>query len=371
MIEMQYNFPLLPGLPAQWRERLRQTVEAVSDEDFAAMRPTFRQDVSKLTWTAAEWLGMAAERTLITEGSHHGSLLSLLAAGVAGKPLAVDAAAYTGALEQARALGCPLVGCAIDTEGMLPGSLREQCERAVATGRPVAGVFLTVTVHNPLGFVASERRRLELVDVAREFGLLILEDDTYGFMEPEAPERMAALAPERTFFITSLSKIYAPAVRTGFLVVPEGYVEATRGTLKNTTTGTSSVHNAAAISLIADGSMDRVKGAKLAEGLARNAAARALLPADACWPGAKAAWHLWVRLPEGVSPQSFEARMAERGVAVSGGNWFAAGPGAPNGFRIALGGEVDPAQVQRGVELVARELEAGASHREAGSPRAK
>lgn len=355
MIEMQYNFPLLPGLPAQWRERLRQTVEAVSDEDFAAMRPTFRQDVSKLTWTAAEWLGMAAERTLITEGSHHGSLLSLLAAGVAGKPLAVDAAAYTGALEQARALGCPLVGCAIDTEGMLPGSLREQCERAVATGRPVAGVFLTVTVHNPLGFVASEQRRRELVEVAREFGLLILEDDTYGFMAPEAPVRVAELAPERTFFFTSLSKIYAPAVRTGFVVSPVGYVEGVRGALKNTTTGTSAVHNAAAISLLADGSVDRVMEAKLAEGLRRNAAARAVL-GSRCWPGAQRAWHLWVSLPASMTAQAFEARMRERGVAVSGGNWFATGLEAPLGFRIALGGEVDRAVTQRGVALVAEEM---------------
>ncbi len=353
---MQYNFPLLPEIAGQWRERLRQTVDAVSDEDFAAMRPTFRQDLSRLTEVAAEWLGMPAERTVITEGAHQGSLLSLMAAGLAGKPIAVDAAAYTGILDQARALRCPVVGCAIDAEGMLPESLRAQCERAVAAGRPVAGLFLTVTVHNPLGFVASERRRRQLVEVARAFQLLVLEDDTYGFMAPAAPDRMAALAPERTFYLTSLSKIYAPATRTGFLVAPEGYVDKVRAALKSTTTGTSSVHNAAAISLIADGSMDRVLQAKLDEGLRRNAAARGLLPVGACWPGAAAAWHLWVRLPDGVTPESFERRMAERGVAVSGGNWFAAGPAAPNGFRIALGGEMDAAVTQRGVELVAEAL---------------
>lgn len=356
MIEMQYNFPLLPGLPGQWRERLRLTVESLGDEDFEAMRPTFRKDRAELVAIAAKWLRLPAERTVLTEGSHHGGLISYLAGGLAGKPVAVDAAAYTGGLEQARCLRCELVACAIDEEGMLPESLREQCMLARNAGRPVAGLFLTVSVHNPLGFVASLERRERLVEVAREFDLLILEDDTYAFMARDAPKRLAELAPERVFYINGLSKSYAPAVRTGFLVAPEGYEGAVWTAVKNVATGTSSVHNAAALSLVADGTVDRVIAAKIEEGAKRNAAARAALGEGACWPGAPCAWHLWVKLPERVTAQSFEAKMAERGVAISGGNWFAAGDGAPNGFRMALGGEVDAAVVQRGVEMVADEL---------------
>src|SRR6202012_4933749 len=121
--------------------------------------------------------------------------------GLAGKPMAMDAAAYTGALEQARALACPVVGCAVDAEGMTAESLRAVCARGRASGQPVAALFATVTVHNPLGCTASSARREALVAVAREFDLLILEDDTYGFMEPDAPTRLCELAPERTFYV--------------------------------------------------------------------------------------------------------------------------------------------------------------------------
>ncbi len=62
------------------------------------------------------------------------------------------------------------------------------------------------------------------------------------------------------------------------------------------------------------------------------------------------------RLPESVTAEAFEARMRERGVCLSGGNWFKACDGAPHGFRLALGGEVDRDVAQRGVELVAEEL---------------
>ncbi len=357
MIDMQYNFPLLPGLPGQWRERLRRAAEGLGADDFGALRPTFRSDHAALVEVAAQWLGLPAERTLLTEGAHHGSLIAMMAGGLAGRVIAMDAVAYTGAREQARMLGAAVVGCAVDAEGTVPESLRQRCVEGAAAGRPVAALFTTPTVHNPLGSVASPERRTALVAVARAFDLTLIEDDTYGFMAPGAGPRLVELAPERTFYVSALSKSYAPATRTGFLMAPNQFLAAAQGAIKNSTTGTSLVHNLAALSLVRDGSVDAVIGRKLEEGAARNRAARALLPAEACWPGAAAAWHLWVGLPDGVTPESFEARMAARGVAVSGGNWFAVGPEAPNGFRIALGGEVDRATTQRGVELIAEELE--------------
>ena len=56
-------------------------------------------------------------------------------------------------------------------------------------------------------------------------------------------------------------------------------------------------------------------------------------------------------MPEHVTAQAFEAQMKERGVCLSGGNWFSACDDAPHGFRLALGGEVDGAVTQRGGEM--------------------
>lgn len=356
MIEMQYNFPLLAGQPAEWRGRLRAAVDAMGESDFDAMRPTFRSDLSALTDVGAKWMGMPPERTFLTEGGHHGSLIALMASGLAGKPIAVDVAAYTGALEQARAMGCPVVACAVDDEGMVAESLREECVRAATAGRPVRMMYCIPTVHNPLGCVAGLARREALVAVAREFDLVIIEDAAYSYMEPQAASPLATMAPERTFYVRGLSKSYAPAARTGFMVAPERFMPMMWVALKNAATGSSLVHARAAVSLIEDGTLERVIAAKNAEGRARNAEARALLGDANCWAGAKAAWHLWVRLPENVSPQVFEKRMAERGVAISGGNWFAAGADAPNGFRMALGGEVERETCMEGVRLVAEEM---------------
>ena len=274
MIEMQYNFPLLPGQPEAWRERLLWAVGELGARDFEALRPTFRMERPELTRVAAAWLRLPEERLWLTNGSHHGSLIAMMAGGFAGRPLAVDAAAYTGAMEQARMLGSAVVGCAVDAEGITAASLREACVRGVDAGRPVVALFATVTVHNPLGCTAPATRREALVEVAREFDLLIVEDDTYGFMDPDAPVRLVEMAPERTFYVGSLSKSYAPAARTGFLVAPEGYEAGVAAAVKNTATGSSLPHHVAACSLLADGSVDKVIGRKNREGEYRNEAAR-------------------------------------------------------------------------------------------------
>jgi DNA-binding transcriptional MocR family regulator len=360
MIEMQYNFPLLAGQGEQWRERLRWAVDQLHPDSADELRPTFRMKRMGEHFAhremAAEWLGSRAETTWLVAGGHHGTLVSMMAAGLAGKTVAFDTVSYTGGLEQARMLGCRVVGVQYDGEGMRADSLRAVCERVAAAGGGVAAVYTMPTVHNPLSCVASLERREAIVEVAREFDLLILQDDAYGYMEADAPPSYAVLAPERTFYTRGLSKSYAPATQTGFLIAPERFRSAVDGALKNSTTGTSFVSNVAAMSLVADGTVDAVIAKKVAEGARRNAAAREVL-GEAAFPGAKSAWLLWVRLPRGMTAAEGEAACLAKGVLVSGGNWFAV-PGAPetHAIRIGLGGEVDAERMMEGVRAVAEVL---------------
>jgi len=347
MIEMQYNFPLLAGQGAQWRERLRWAVEQLHPEDADELRPTFRMKRMEHREIAAKWLGSRPETTWIVAGGHHGTLVSLLAAQLAGKAIAVETVTYTGIIEQSRMLGATLVGLAYDAEGMLPDGLREACQR-----QSIAAIYTMPTVHNPLGCVASLARRQAIVAVAREFDLLLLEDDAYGYMEPNAPPSYAVLAPERTFYVRGLSKSYAPATQTGFLVAPERFTAAIESAVKNSTTGTSLVNNIAALSLVADGSVDAVIAAKLVEGARRNAAARAVLGETAA-PGPASAWHLWVSVAPRTGAEAQEL-CEQRGVLLSGAAGFTV-PGCvvPQAVRLGLGGETERDRTLNGVALFA------------------
>ncbi|MDE1155159.1 MAG: PLP-dependent aminotransferase family protein [Acidobacteriaceae bacterium] len=355
MIDLQYNFPLLPETPAQWSERLLAAVSEEAKQAFDGLRPSFRLDLQPVVRSAAGWLGMPEERLFLVEGMHHALLVALLASGMAAQGLALDCLAYSGALEQARLLSTRLWPCAVDREGMTPSALESACQQAQRQGAPIRGVYLTPTVHNPLGITASLQRRLELCEVARAFDLALFEDNAYGFLDPAAPASFAELAPERSFFLDGMSKCYAPAARLGFVLAPERWRERVPVAIKNSTSGVSVPHARAVAGLIDDGVLEQVVARKNQEGAWRNEQARRLL-GEAVSPGVPNAWHLWVPLPERLSPQAFELHMAGKGVALSGGNWFAAAE-APNGVRLALGGEVERARLLEGVALVAEQLQ--------------
>jgi DNA-binding transcriptional MocR family regulator len=348
MIDLVWNFPLFAEQGAEWQGYLRRAVDELAVDDARLMRPSFRGGDAGLRVRAARWLGVEPERAWIVCGGHHGTLVSLLVAGLGGKTVAVEEITYTAMLEQGQMLGMKLVSCAFDGEGMNPEALREACKQG-----KVSGVFLMPTVHNPLGIVAGLERRKAIVEIAREFDLILIEDDAYGFMEPDAAANYAVLAPERTFYVRGLSKSYAPATRTGFVVCPERFVGEMENVIRNTTTGTSLVHNAAAIELIEDGTLERVIAAKLVEGARRNALGREIL-GEAVGVGARCAWHLWVSLPEGLTAAEAQRVCLERGVMVSGAAGFTApGVAVPRALRIGMGGEVERLRVEEGLGIVA------------------
>jgi DNA-binding transcriptional MocR family regulator len=349
MIDLVWNFPMFAEQGAEWQGYLRRAVDGLQVEDPREMRPSFRGADTTLRARAAKWLGVENERAWITCGGHQGTLVALLTAELSGKTIAVEEITYTAVLEQGTMLGAKLLACAYDSEGMKPEALRTACEREC-----VSAVFLMPTVHNPLGIVAGLDRRKVIVDVARRFDLVIIEDDAYGFMESGAPPNYAVLAPERTFYVRGLSKNYAPATRTGFMVVPDRYVDGMESVIKNTTTGTALVHNAAALALIEDGTLDRVMAAKLVEGAKRNALGRELL-GEAAAPGARCAWHLWVSLPEGLTAAEAQRICLEREVMVSGAAGFTApGVKVPRALRLGMGGEVEREKIEEGLRIVAK-----------------
>jgi 2-aminoadipate transaminase len=99
----------------------------------------------------------------------------------------------------------------------------DEVESHLVRGARPCFLYVITDGHNPLGVSMSLEKRHRLVDLARTFGVPILEDDAYGLLyydkHPELPLR--ALDEEWVFYLGSFSKILAPALRAGWTVVPE------------------------------------------------------------------------------------------------------------------------------------------------------
>ena len=141
-----------------------------------------------------------------------------------GTPVAyvTDAPTYAGFL--ARAALCQharIFSVEMDAEGPDPERLRAQVRAARAAGYDVPFYYTVPDGHNPAGFSFSQRRREAVVAVAREEGILIVEDAPYLYINYAGsgirPQPFLALAPDQTVHLFTGSKIGFPGPRVGFL----------------------------------------------------------------------------------------------------------------------------------------------------------
>lgn len=99
-------------------------------------------------------------------------------------------------------------------------------EALLERGTRPAFVYLIPESHNPLGVSLGMERRIRLVELARRFAVPLMEDDAYGFLRYDGASLPAlrALEPEWVLYVGSFSKIFAPGLRVGWMVVPEALV---------------------------------------------------------------------------------------------------------------------------------------------------
>ena len=130
----------------------------------------------------------------------------------------VEAPTYLGAIMAFRGYEADLRGVPMDDDGMRVDVLAD----LLATGlRPK--VLYTIPDHqNPTGLSMAADRRAELVDLARRYHFLILEDVAYrelGF-EDTAPPSLWSQAPDVVVQAGTFSKTFFPGVRLGWAAGP-------------------------------------------------------------------------------------------------------------------------------------------------------
>ncbi len=150
-----------------------------------------------------------------------------------GDVVAVDALTYPGFKILAESYHLELVAIPALSDGPDLAELERLCQR-----RQVRAVYCMPTLHNPLGWVMSEPQRHRLVALAREHGLLIIEDAAYAYLAEKPPLPLASLAPESTVYISGFSKNVATGLRVGIVAAPEKWTPALERAIRATTWNT-------------------------------------------------------------------------------------------------------------------------------------
>src|SRR3990167_151631 len=217
-------------------------------------------------------LQVAGEQVLIVNGAQHGMAVAAMGLLNPGDVVAVDALTYPGFRVLAERLRLDLAPVPVGPAGTDLDALQRLCDT-----RPVRAIYTMPTLHNPLGCVMGARARKRLVGMARAHDLLVIEDAPYAYLAPEAPPPIAALAPERTVYLSSLSKNVATGLRFGFVATSRELIAPIERAVRATAWNTAGVITAIACGWIEDGTVARLEADKRADTAQRQAiATRAL-----------------------------------------------------------------------------------------------
>jgi 2-aminoadipate transaminase len=173
-------------------------------------------------WSAqVEQADCDARRVFLTAGATHGLDLLCTRLGERGAVVLVQRSTYAMALDLFRDRGMEPVPVGADL-AVPTGAEFENVVRSLrAAGRTVAFAYLVPTFHNPTGASLSVASRMELLEAARDSGVLLVEDDPYRllYFRSQPPPSLVSLSGCRGVVgVRTLSKILAPGVRTGFLL---------------------------------------------------------------------------------------------------------------------------------------------------------
>lgn len=297
----------------------------------SAGAPAYRQMGS--AWLKKCGIDVGPSDVVVTAGAHAGLIacLSLLVRGndhVIAEPLT-----YPTILPISRLLGLTLHAAEMDEEGMIASSL----ETAVQIcGARV--LYVVPTLHNPTTVTLSEGRRHAIAEIARRHNLTIIEDDIFRLLaEGPVPPTIYSMAPERTYYITSLSKTLAPGLRVGFVATPAGMADGLA--LQQMIAGARVAGLTAEVACVwtGDGTAERILADIRSELSIRRLIALNALGSrkPQCAPGAM---FLWLPVPDQWRPGDFARAAQARGVRVTPGTAFSIGRRASDqAIRVCFG----------------------------------
>ena len=220
-------------------------------------------------------------------------------------------------------------------EGPVPGGNgrgRSEAEaisdRESASGAAVKFIYVIPDFNNPSGKTLTLEEREEIVRIARELDVLIVEDSPYRELRysGEPVKTIRELAPERTLQLGSFSKIFAPGFRLGWIIGPEELLEQIYVCKQCLDLCPPVFDQYLAAEFLGSGMLDENLQRTIGQYRERRDMMVSLLeeymPEGVSWTYPEGGLFLWLTLPEGIDTVALYDKALAAGVAYVAGSFF-------------------------------------------------
>jgi DNA-binding transcriptional MocR family regulator len=312
-----------------------------------------------------EWIAeqhhVALDQVMVTNGSMQADAFLFDALVEPGDAVIVERPTYDRTLQALRQRGADVRMVELEPDGIDVAALG----RVLAAGATPKLAHIIPNFQNPAGCTLSLPKREALLELSREYGFTIFEDDPYVALRFEGSPlpTMLSIDGESVVYASSFSKTVCPGIRVGYLVGPADVISRTIKLATSTYISPSMVAQAIVYQFCTSGaiakSIETVKTALRERARTLADALRREIP-DGRFVEPEGGYFLWLDLPRGTDVDAMFTAAADRGVLFVKGSDFVL-EGGDSSLRLAYSG-VTPEEIVEGVVRLAevyREATAG------------
>ncbi len=301
--------------------------------------PGLREQI--LDVMALEGIRASADDVVVTTGSQHA--LELLAKLFLdpGDVVLAEGPSYVTALVVFRSFQAEVSHVPMDEHGLVPDALRERIAALRAAGRRLKLLYTVPTFNNPAGVTLSWQRRLEVLEIARENDILVLEDNPYGllYFDGPPPHAMRSVENDNVVYLGTFSKTLAPGLRVGWALAPhairEKLILANEAAVLSPSSFTQSIVSEYLTTADWKAQIETFRGVYAERRDAMLSALAEHLP-KLTWTIPDGGFYVWLTLPEQVDAKSMLPRAVRQLVAYTPGTAFYADGNGRNNIRLSF-----------------------------------
>jgi 2-aminoadipate transaminase len=248
---------------------------------------------------------------------------------------------YLGGLSAFSTYGAVMVGVKLDEKGMRSDLLEAELAKMKANGEKPKFIYIIPDFQNPAGITMPESRRLEIIEIARKYDVLIVEDSPYRELRFNGQPQRTIFELEGTgqvILLGTMSKIFVPGFRIGWVVAHEDIIDKIVMAKQATDLCTSAYVQKIAARYIEKGYFD-VNLQKIIDSyrIKRDAMLSAFskyMPEGVKWTVPEGGLFLFVTLPEHINAEDLFKIAIEQKVAFVLGNVFHCDGSGHNTMRL-------------------------------------
>jgi 2-aminoadipate transaminase len=301
--------------------------------------PLLREQILEVM--ALEGIRAGVDDVVVTTGSQHAlELVSKLFLDP-GDVVIAEGPSYVTALVVFRSFQADVAHVEMDEHGLVPQSLRDTIARLREQGRTIKFLYTIPSFQNPMGVTLGWERRMEVLEIARENDILVVEDNPYGllYFDQAPPKAMRSADEEGVIYLGTFSKTLAPGLRVGWAVAPhavrEKLILANEAAVLSPSSFSQTVISQYLSSADWRGQIERFRGVYRERRDAMLGALHEQLP-TLQWTVPNGGFYIWLTLPDYLDSKAMLPRAVKELVAYTPGTAFYTDGGGRNAMRLSF-----------------------------------